>query len=232
MLEVIEIDGVCASLEQAFEKQATLDFRKQTVNRTTQLLKWLIDASPSVVGWKTTTSVKLAELDAAFETTVVKMIDGEFWKRQLVGWKDVAAALLALLALVRDNTLLETTRYIVDRCKAENDQLHKRMHDRELRNERGVGETPPALGDIERRDVAAEAKWTTTLRFLEDADLEPMLRSMIKELQLCVTSGDPPRGVLKLLGQLPKPPGFKTLAERREEERLVRAKEVAEDEEF
>ena len=45
-------------------------------------------------------------------------------------------------------------------------------------------------------------------------------------------SGTPPRDVLEMLKKLPKPPGYKTLEERQEEERLMRARELAEDEDF
>ena len=238
MLRVAHEAAVCYARDNALSERSSMDFKKQTINRALQLLKWLLDASPSLTGWKNNSAAKLKQLDDSFEITVVKMIDGSFWKRQLSGWKEVGAAMVALCVLIRGRDesepfgLLDCVLYVVDRCKMENDDLHKRMLERELRVPLMDGEPMPTLESVERRDVAAEAKWRTMLAFLKDNDLEFKIREVIETLDHAVYSGTPPRDVLEMLKKLPKPPGYKTLEERQEEERLMRARELAEDEDF
>lgn len=231
MLSTIDKADVCFARDNALSQGVNIDSRKRTVNHSLQILKWLIDATPSLVGWKSNGAAKLASLDDSFDITVVQMVDGKFWKKQLSGWKEVGAALVALFALINNGEITNFASYIVDRCKHENDDLHKRMHQRELRY-LADGEDPPTLESVERRDVSAEAKWRATHAFLKDSNLKDETNQAICALQQAVHSGDPPRAVLEMLKKLPKPPGYTTLEERQEEERLMRARALAEDEDF
>ena len=231
MLSVIHEADVCFARDNALSEGASVDSKKQTVNRSLQLLKWLLDATPSLAGWKSNGAVTLAKLDNSFDGIVVKMIDGSFWKRQLSGWKEVGAAMVALSALISNDELTHFASYIVDRCKHENDDLRKRMHKRELRY-LVDGEDQPALESVERRDVSAEAKWRATHNFLNESNLEDEINQVICALEQAAHLGDPPRAVLEMLKKLPKPPGYTTLEERQEEERLMRARALADDEDF
>jgi hypothetical protein len=231
MLRVTHEAAVCYARDNVLSERSSVESRKQTINRALQLLKWLLDANPSLTGWKSNGAAKLTKLDDSFETTVVKMIEGGFWKKQLSGWKEVGSAMIALFVMVEDGELSEFASYVVDRCKHENDDLRKRMHERELRF-LPDGEEPPALESVERRDVSAEAKWSRTHAFLKGNDLKGELEGLISALDLAALTGEPPRGVLEMLKKLPRPPGYKTLEERQEEERLMRARELAEDEDF
>lgn len=233
MLNIVNEASVCYARDNVLSESVNTDFRKQTINRSLQLLKWLLDARPSLTGWSRDLAKKLANpsLDNSLETIVVKMIEGGFWKKQLSGWKEVGAAMVALFAMLQDDNLSKSASYVVDRCKHENDDLHKRMHQRELRY-LADGEEPPSLESVERRDVSGEAKWIKICAFLHESDLQTYIEKLIRDLDQHAHSTTPPRKVLDMLKELPKPPGYKTLEERQEEERLIRARELAEDENF
>ena len=225
------LPAVCYARDSVLSERLSVESRKQTINYALQLLKWLLDANPSLTGWKSNGAAKMAQLDEHFETTVVKMIEGSFWKKQISGWKEVGATMVALFVMVRGGELTEFAAYVVDRCKHENDDLRKRMHERELRF-LGDEEEAPSLESVERRDVSAEAKWCKTHAFLKESDLEVKVGKLIKALESAAQSGQPPRAVLEGIKNLPKPPGYRSLAERKEEERLMRARALADDEDF
>jgi hypothetical protein len=221
--------AVCDSQDRLFERK-DLESKKNAINRTLQVLKWLLEAKPAVAGWKGNAE-KLRKLHETSVDTVLGMIEGGYWKKQLSGWKEAGCALVALCKMTDGGQIVDFASYVVDRCKSENDDLRKRMHQREVRF-LADGEEPPTLESVERRDVSAEAKWTRTLDFLRAHDLHGELEKLIHALDQCLQAEEPPRRVLEILKNLPKPPGYKTLEERQEEERLVRARELAEDEDF
>lgn len=233
MLSIANEADVCYARDSVLSETVNMDFRKQTINRSLQLLKWLLDARPSLTGWSRDVAKKLAypSLDSSFQTIVVKMIEGAFWKKQLSGWKEVGAAMVALLSMVKDGNLSESALYVVNRCKHENEDLRKRMHQRELRS-LADGEEAPSLESVERRDVSGEAKWSAIHAFLSGNDLQTEIEKLISDLDQHARSITPPRKVLEMLKKIPRPPGYKTLEERQEEERLMRARELAEDEDF
>lgn len=230
LMELLVSEPVCESGDRLFSELNDLESNKKVINRTLQLLKWLLEAKPSLTGWKANAE-KLKLLHEASLDTLLNMMEGDYWKKQLSGWKEVACAVVATCKMTTDGKITNCASYVVDRCKSENDDLRKRMHQRELRY-LADGEEPPSLDSVERRDVSAEAKWTRILDFLNAHDLHRELEGLIKALDDAVQTGEPPRQVLAMLKNLPRPPGYTTLEERQEEERLMRARELAEDDDF
>lgn len=230
MLHLLNNLAVCDSQDLLFSEQNDLESKKKAINRTLQVLKWLLDAKPAVTGWKGNAE-KLRQLHETSVDIVLGMMEGGYWKKQLSGWKEVGCALVALCKMTSGGQVTNCASYVVDRCKNENDDLRRRMHQRELRF-LADGDEPPSLESVERRDVSAEARWTRILDFLKAHNLHSELEKLINALDHCAQAEEPPRRVLEMLKNLPNPPGYKTLEERQEEERLVRARELAEDEDF
>lgn len=194
-----------------------------------QLQKWLFDATPPITGWKA--NAKKLSMKDTFESLVVDMINGKFWKRQISGWFEVSAVAVALYSVCKNGALVEMVQCITDRCKFENDDLQRRMHAREMRS-RCPDDPPLMLADVIRNDRCSEGKWTAHLEFLQSSNLEEALKDLLTSIDSYIESGKPPRSVLGMLHDLPKPPNYTTAEERREEERLLRAKEIAEDSDF
>ena len=231
MLKIVDSEATRDATTHALCESNSIIEKKAVINHVLQLLKWLLDARPAITGWKLT-APKLAEGDEWLERQVVKMIDRSYWRKQLGGWKEVAAAMVACYAMTSKTELYDLSEFIVSRCKYENDDLHQRMHAREVRSAELMDEEPPLLHTVHRRDVSSEAKWTAIHSFLTSNTFEALLKTTLLDLEECVHSLTPPTTVVDKLKNIPKPPGYKTLEQRQEEERMVRARELAEDEDF
>lgn len=235
MIAVSREDAVCSARDAALRQSLDIDAKKHVARHMFQLHKWLLDATPPVTGWKAAAK-KLSMVNApddafAFESLVVSMINGTFWKRKLSGWVEVSAVAIALYSVAENGALVEMVECIADRCKFENDDLQKRMYAREMRS-RCPDDPPLQLADVTRNDRCSEGKWTMNLEFLRSNNLEEALKDILLNIESCVESMEPPRTVVGKLHNLPKPPGYTTAEERKEEERLLRAKEIAEDSDF
>ena len=223
------MEAAVASLEGREESN-----QKRYTKLVTDLLTLLKSSRPpSLADWKT----KARKLDEEVITAIaVDVIKGERFFRELSNWSQFAIALTALDALVDNcgyHQALAST--LAEKATTANDELQKRMWDREKQSCAVRGEVEPALESIERKDVHAESKYQGIEAFFEENNLTAMVKTILRKLKSCINNEEKPTEVVYLIRQLPLPPGVKDGTERRREASMLAAKEAAEqdsDDEF
>lgn len=211
---------------------------KQILKRIRQLVILLIDSKkPASTGWRGTLgqAKRLAENAASnMPTLVSQMLEATWNHTQLSGWKDFAAALLALHKLT-ETDVGKVVEQVVLQCKNTNDDMQRRMHEREVRN---FGEEAPPLSTIERKDISEEGKWRcwgqwTLDEFAKKGDVNRGFpHKLLQMLENAMETEAPPLEVLDMLKHIPPPPGHVTAEERAKGDKLRRAAELAQEEEW
>lgn len=208
------------------------DPAKASLKTLLQLCYWLADSKPpSTSGWASQRGAARkfkGEMDQTIVDTASQMMLGTFWRKHLSGWPQVVSCLLAVLKLCEDQYHLKAAKEVLDACKKENDKLHEAMHRRAVA---GCDATQ-TLEQTERRDIAAEAKWQTIHDWMQTERPELAATEILKALQSSVDMDVPPSNVSAMLKSLPIPPGYKSSAEQKEQERLQRAKDAEMGDEF
>ena len=218
-----------SELEDAFNHRLKFaDAHQNDIVHVNALLKlhfWLADSKPPTAGsWLTFTTQLKTQDDAAeslFDMTR-RMVRGDFWRKQLHGWKEIVACILAALYMQKDDIHIRAADRIRMSKKSYNDALRKAMWERDFRK----GEHEPHLEDMPRRDVCDESRWQLIHAWLNE-NCQQVYSMLLEE---CIDRG--PHRALALLKQLDIPPGFKSSAEQKEAERLQRAMDAEKDDDF
>ena len=241
-------------LEEALEARLTFpvadDNDVMHVRGLLKLYFWLADCKlPSAASWTTFANQLTATDDAVeslFELTR-RMVLGDFWRRQLTGWKELVACLLAALYLCNHNKHLLAVERIMKGKKKENDDMRRAMWKRDFRE----GEHEPLLEDMPRKDVCNESHWQLVGAWLETnsqyrypcaqryasgrAQLKQYtspLWELLDSLDSCLEHGSMLHWTLEEFKKLEIPPGFKSSAEHKEAARLQRAMDAEREDEF
>lgn len=213
--------------------------RKYCLSYVRGLVVYLIDSKPpSTQQWAGKVH-KLTMEDCQDLVDLVKhMVEGRWQpstgRNKLLGWREFTATLLALRKLTGEDVQAELSRQVVKDCVAENDNLQGRMHARRVSEAESMGQEKPTLESTERRDIASESKWRKTAEYMNSEALSETVASIVALFYEAVDEVDTSKAkeVIALWQALPVPPGHKTLAMRAEEDRLMRARELAEDDGF
>ena len=239
LMNIVDSDAVKAALEE-FDRRPP---KNQLQYGALQFAIWLRDSKPPPTnGWGSQrgNAAKLRELHEPIATLAARMITGEWHKSKgLSGWKEYAACLVATCAVTSSARSTLTCMEILQQARDENDDLQKRMYQRDhaewlhLFESHMQGEWPePTLKRQERRDVAAEAKWSAILDYLGTTQLWNTARDILTTLQLAVDKGEGQGDVIAMLKTVSLPPGHITREEHEEKERLLRAKQLADGDDF
>jgi len=229
-----------------FERKKDPD--KEYIDCLLKLCNWLVNSKPpAATGW---TGMRgharkfKGEMDDRLQELAMGMISGTWWHKQLTGWTQFAACMIAIHHMCKDNVHWEKIGRIVAECVEEKDKLYHGLLKRELERWKDQGSCGPAptLLDVKATKSLdyGEYKWKSIQSYFvvlkgaskdngPDAVMATIVYTAIRELQLCVKSETPPRLVLALLSHLKSPPGFMSLDEVRERERTQRAKDAEHD---
>lgn len=164
----------------------------------------------------------------AYIDQAVGLINGSTWWKETRGWGQVFSVLLALRALLEDDTQVDFCEQIVEGATRQNDDLRTKMWNRN---------TSIPLEDVERKDISAEAKWRQAHAYCMDprstgaSDTSATLRKTVavafeKTCTLFKKENLGPQHVWSKVARIPVPPGRKTAAMQRDEERKQAAKSV------
>lgn len=225
-------------LDEALEARLTFpvayDNDMTHVRGLLKLYFWLADCKlPSAASW-TTFANQLTTTDDAVESLFEltrRMVLGDFWRRQLTGWKELVACLLAALHLCKDNKHLCAVERIMQAKKKENDDMRRAMWKRDFRK----GEHEPLLEDMPRKDVCNESHWQLVGAWLENNSQFAWgspLWELLDSLDSCLEHGSMSHWTLEEFKKLEIPPGFKSSAEHKEAARLQRAMDAEREDEF
>ena len=238
-------------LDEALEARLTFPVdHDNDVTHVRGLLKlyfWLADCKlPSAASW-TTFANQLTTTDDAVESLFQltrRMVLGDFWRKQLTGWKELVACLLAAVYLCKDNKHLCAVERIMQAKKKENDDMRHAMWMRDFRKGERL---EPRLEEIPRKDVCNESHWQLVGAWLDENSQHryPYNSVMYQQYQYtsplweqldsvegCLEHGSLNHWTLKGFKELEIPPGFKSSAEHKEAARLQRAMDAEKDDEF
>jgi hypothetical protein len=223
------------------------DNDKTHVNGLLKLHFWLADCKPPTAGSWLTFVNQLVTADDAGESLfklTKRMVGGDFWRKQLTGWKELVACLLATLYLCKDNRHLCAAERILKAKKEENDRMRYAMWKRDFRK----GEHEPLLENIPRKDICDESRWQLIHAWLDEncqhrdrvdgiatsvlGGYTSPLWELLDTLEGCFEYGRAPGNALFQLKLLGIPPGFKSSAEQKEAERLQRAMDAEREDDF
>jgi len=196
---------------------------KRVVERVLCIVHWLeASKKPSPTGWSGQRGQARkfkGAMNAELKRLAVGMLDGSFWKKELVGWKEHVAALLALSVALDKADTVYFTGVILEKAVEENDDMQRRMLARDPNHQ--------------RKDVAAEAKWRRVNSwFAKHADLYAQIGAIFGVLQSAIDTEQEQHTVLEMMASLPTPPGFTSREERLRTERELRAQEAENDDGF
>ena len=158
----------------------------------------------------------------------VGLIKGSTWWKETRGWGQVFSVLLALRALLEDDTQVDFCEQIVEDATRQNDDLRTKMWNRN---------TSIPLEDVERKDISAEAKWRQAHAYCMDprstgaSDTSATLRKTVavafeKTCTLFKKENLGPQHVWSKVARIPVPPGRKTASMQRDDLRKQAAKSV------
>lgn len=249
VLPSLEADpALNAAYHTFWDKTKSLAHTKTRLRYIRSLFIWLLDSKPPGSGladWKGPRSPPAlffdrGENEKEFRDTILAIVVGEWapgaGRNHLIGWKEFAAVTIGLNCLTREAAHLGLVDSAVLACKAENDDLQKRMYQREQRSlherQEMVASTHLRLEDIERKDTADEARWTKTKEWMHG--LGTTVPDMLALLDDALTKSNPAKAALfrVSLRGIPVPPGHTTAAQRLANEREQRARELADDDGF
>lgn len=214
--------------------------RKYCLSYVRGLIVYLIDSKPpSTQQWAGTVhKLTMEDYQDSVHDLVKHMVVGRWQpstgRNRLIGWHEFIAALIALRKLTNEDVQAEISRQVVQDCVTENNNLQARMHARRVSEAESMGQEKPTLESTERRDIASESKWRKTAAYMNSEAISETLASIVALLYEAVDEVDTSKAkeVIAIWQALPVPPGHKTLAMRAEEERLMRARELAEEDGF
>ena len=213
--------------------------RKAIVRTTNRIMGWLRDCKPPAARqWhgERGDKRKLLAMGDYMRETAAKMIDGSFWTRSIKGWPKIVAACAALQTLIY--LAPQAAKDAAEADKDYNDKMRARLLSREnnVRVSSGEDPLPDTEAEFPRKDYnGCEKKWTAMAAFFEGNNIVDTMDSIMESLDSAVNSEGKDGNVsnaIAMIASLPVPPGEKTAAERREEERLQRAKDIEDEEDW
>lgn len=213
--------------------------RKAIVRTTNRIMGWLRDCKPPAARqWhgERGDKRKLLAMGDSMRETAAKMIDGSFWTREIKGWPKIVAACAALQTLLY--LAPQAAKDAAEADKDSNDKMRARLlcRENEVRVSSGEDPLPDTEAGFPGRDYnGCEKKWAAMAAFFEGNNILDTMDSIMESLDSAV-GGDGEDGKVSnataMIASLPVPPGEKSAAERREEERLQRAKDLEDEDDW
>lgn len=233
-----------------FERNKDTD--KKYIDCLLKLCNWLANSKPpAATGWTgqrgNARKFKGGMAVPPIQNLAVNMINGQWWRKQLVGWTQFAACMLAILHMSKNKVHLEKIDKIVAACVDEKDKMYQSLLKRHLEGWTALTADgpPPTLLDVKAAKHLdyGESKWKSIQSYFEehfeyteeaedncrDPTVMKVVDAAFVELLYCVSTETPPREVVAMLKHLHTPPGFKSLADVQERERVQRAKDAEHD---
>lgn len=226
---------------RAYKKRAeganSTECLKAYIGDLLKLCAWFADSKPPAAsGWSGHRghARKLkGEMDDALAEQAADMIKGSFWRKQLCGWGQFVSCATAIVKMCEDHTALSFAKQVLVDCTNQNNRMQEAMFRRREKVPEDADAPPVTLDNTERRDISAEAKWMRICEWLEEAEPNLGVRSVLEMLYRHVKNEKTPAATFaSMQKQLLMPPGYARTSEKLEAERLQRAKEAEEDDDF
>jgi hypothetical protein len=213
--------------------------RKAIVRTANRIMGWLRDCKPPAARqWhgERGDKRKLLAMGDAMRKTAAQMIDGSFWTRSIKGWTKIVAACAALQTLI--SLAPDAAKEAAEADKDDNDKMRARLLAREnqVRVSSGEDPLPDTEAEFPRGDYnGCEKKWAAMAAFFEANSIADTMDSTMESLDSALSEEGKDgniSNVIAMIASLPVPPGEKSAAELREEERLQRAKDMEDEDDW
>jgi hypothetical protein len=213
--------------------------RKAIVGTSNRIMGWLRDCKPPAARlWhgERGDKRKLLAMGDSMRETAAKMIDGSFWTRSIKGWPKIVAACAALQTLIY--LAPQAAKDAAEADKDYNDKMRARLLSREndVRVSSGEDPLPDTEAEFPRKDYnGCEKKWAAMAAFFEGNNIADTMDSIMESLDSAVGEEGKDGNIsnaIAMIASLPVPPGEKSAAEQREEERLQRAKDLEDEDDW
>lgn len=196
--------------------RARIEDDKALIKRVEELIKKIRECrAPPMSGWDR--CVKALD-DYKTTTKRIATIAENGWSRKAIqGWSQLVDALCALYACTVEDRHKEACERILEKAKADNDELQNRMWVREKESAMLRGLPQPTLESAIRKDISSEVRYKQYESYFDKHDLNLLVKGILEHMETAITTGGKSIDVARLIQKLPLP-SWCAIAEPKKEE--------------
>ena len=225
--------------------QRNKDPEKEQINCVLKLCNWLANSKlPSRSNWTgqrgNARKLKDDDFHGVILSTAEGMMIGTYWRKELSGWREFVACMIALRHMFKHAPLNCMVRDILSACKEEKRKMYDSLLKREVElwsAQKDAGPMPTLELIMRRKSLDyGEAKWDSICEYILDASElngpNKIVLQALAALKICVDTEESPSQVLDVLKFMKTPPGYMSREAIKEAERLQRAKDAEDDDDW